>query len=283
MNEKAFSRRTFGKLSLMAGVLGLSTMSSAAKKKVPVGLQLYTLRDLMKDDFAGTLAKVAKIGYPAVEFAGYGHLSAAEVRKLLDDLGLECCGTHEGFDALSAEKIDQTIEFNQAIVNPFIICPSMPGAFRDKGSEGIKAFADAMNEAGAKINQAGMQLCYHNHDFEFKPVDGKTIFDWLLERTEKRLVQIELDTYWAHYAGVDPILWIKKLSGRCPLLHMKDLSKTEPRTFAPVGMGIMNIKGIVKAGQQIGTRWFVVEQDRCQGPALEAVSYSFDHLYRLLS
>jgi len=283
MVEKFCSRREFGKLSLLACAAGLTSASQAQKGKPPIGLQLYTLRDLTKSDFSGTLAKVARIGYSAVEFAGYGGLTAEQVRKLLDDLGLACCGTHEGYGALTPETLAKTIEFNQAIRSPFIICPSMPSEFRDQGGDGIKAFAQAMNLAGEQVRSAGMQLCYHNHDFEFKQVDGKTLYDLLLDNVDRQLVKMEIDTYWVKYAGVDPVKLISRLSGRCPLLHMKDMSKTEPRTFAPVGMGVMDIKSIVQAGLAHGTQWFVVEQDQCKGPALEAVSYSYVNLLRVLS
>jgi sugar phosphate isomerase/epimerase len=283
MFEKEFSRREFGKMSLLAGALGLTRTGLAQKKKLPIGLQLYTLRDLMKDDFKGTIEKVAKIGYSAVEFAGYGNLTAIEISKLLNDLGLKCCGSHEGYDNLVTATIDKTIEFNKAIGNTYVVCPSMPGEFREKGADGIKAFADDMNIAGEKIKKAGMHLCYHNHDFEFKMVENKTLYDLLLERADAKLVMMEIDTYWVKYANVDPMALIKRLKGRCPLLHMKDMTKTEPPTFAPVGMGMMDIKGIVKAGRNSGTVWYIVEQDRCQGPALEAVSFSFANLTTIVT
>ncbi len=282
MFDNDFSRREFAKMTMLAGSLAVAGLGLAQKKKLPLGLQLYTLRDLLKDDFKGTIEKVAKIGYSAVEFAGYGGLPAEEVKKLLDDLGLVCCGTHEGWNGLTADVIDKTIAFNRAIGNPYIICPSMPGEFREKGTEGIKAFSDEMNKAGEQVKQAGMQLCYHNHDFEFKQIENKTLYDLLLERTDAKLVKMELDTYWVKFAGLNPIDWIKKLKGRLPLLHMKDMTKTEPVTFAPVGLGSMDIKGIVKAGRKVAVEWFVVEQDRCQGPALEAVSFSYGNLREIL-
>jgi sugar phosphate isomerase/epimerase len=281
--DRELSRREFGKLATVAAAaLGLGNLASAQNKKLPIAVQMYTLRDLTKIDFKGTMAKVAKIGYTAVEFAGYGGLTAPQVKQLLQDLGLQCAGTHEGYEALTAANIDQTVEFNKAIGNSYVVCPSMPGSFRDKGADGIKEYCDAMNLAGEKISQAGMQLCYHNHDFEFKTVDGQTIYDVMLQRMDAKLVKMEVDTYWVQHANLDPIALINKLGKRCALLHMKDMSKAEPHTFAPVGMGRMDIRGIVKAGKAVAVAWYVVEQDVCQGPADEAIAYSYDNLSRIL-
>ncbi len=280
--NRELSRRDFSKWVALTAAMGLSGLAHSKDKKLPVAVQMYTLRDLAKTDFKGTMAKVAKIGYTAVEFAGYGDLTAPQVKQLLQDLGLECAGTHEGYGALTEANVDKTSEFDKAIGNRYIVCPSMPGEFREQGADGIKTFCDGMNQAGEKIRKAGMQLCYHNHDFEFKAVGGQTIYDVLLERTDAGLVKMEIDTYWVQHANLDPIALIKKLGKRCALLHMKDMTKAEPHTFAPVGMGRMDIRGIVKAGKAVGVAWYIVEQDRCQGPADEAVAHSYDHLSRIL-
>ncbi|OPZ70655.1 MAG: Inosose dehydratase [bacterium ADurb.Bin478] len=281
MFDQPVSRRQFGRWTLAATALGTLAAGCRTKKKLGIGIQLYTLRDLMQNDFTGTLEKVAGLGYPAVEFAGYGGLAAPQVRDLLKRLNLRCCGTHEGYGALTPDALEKTIAFNAAISSPYIICPSMPREFREKGADGVGAFADAMNQAGEKIKQAGMQLCYHNHDFEFQTTDGPSIFDQLLQGTDAELVKMEVDTYWVQHAGLDPIALIKKLQNRCPLLHMKDMTAGEPHTFAPVGQGVMNIKGIIEAGRQAGVQWLVVEQDRCEGSVLDAVAGSYQHLHRL--
>jgi len=281
MFDKPVSRRQFSGWMLAATALATLAAECSKKKNLGIGIQLYTLRDLMQNDFTGTIEKVASLGYPAVEFAGYGGLSAPQVRDLLKRLNLRCCGAHEGYGALTPEMLEKTIAFNTAIANPYIVCPSMPREFREKGTDGVAAFADAMNQAGEKIKQAGMQLCYHNHDFEFHTAERPSLFDQLLQRTDAELVKMEIDTYWVRHAGLDPIALIKKLQNRCPLLHMKDMTAGEPHTFAPVGQGVMDIMGIIEAGREAGVQWLVVEQDRCEGSVLDAVASSYQHLHRL--
>ena len=295
MKRNDLSRREFGQRIIAAGaaigagsVLAVGCGKKEQKKEAaaeacqtPVAVQLYTLRDLMKKDFRGTIEKVAQIGYDAVEFAGYGGLSAQEVKKLLDDLGLLCAGTHEGFGGLE-KNTEERIEFNLAIGNKYIVCPSMPGPWRKKGVDGIKAFGEKMNEIGAKIKKAGMQLAYHNHSFEFGQADGKTIMEYLLQSTDPDLVKLEVDVYWVKRGDVDPATFLKEHPERVRMLHMKDMADDKEHSFAPVGTGILDMKGIVAAARQIGVVWFIVEQDRTKRPVLEAIEISLKNMRELL-
>ena len=278
------TRREFGKNMLAAGAagfLGLRCGSQpAVQPKQPIGIQLYTLRDLMKDDFRGTIEKVAAMGYPAVEFAGYGGMTAQEVHTMLDDLGLACAGTHEGFGGLQAD-LEGKIEFNKAIGNEFIVCPSMPGEYREAGVDGTKTFAGQLNSMGEKIKAADMQFCYHNHAFEFEKADGQVLYDVLMQETDPDLVKAEVDVYWVVRGGVDPVQHIKKYNGRVPLLHMKDMDPSD-ESFAPVGTGSIDLKAIAEAGKASGTVWYIVEQDRTKRPPLEAVEISLNNLKGIL-
>ena len=286
MTRRNFNGRISGLCTALAAGAAVSSgcgMPFIGKKRhTPVGLQLYTLRDLMSKDFAGTVTKVAEIGYDAVEFAGYGGMSSSEVKKLLDDLGIVCAGTHEGYAGLSGGNLDSTIEFNASIGNGFIVCPSMPGEFRKKGADGFKAFGEKMNGIGKKVNAAGMRLCYHNHSFEFGEAGDGHLIDYLLEATDPDLVGLEVDVYWVKHGGVDPAAFIRSHADRCDMLHMKDMADDENKSFAPVGTGTLDMTGIIQAGRAVGADWYVVEQDRTKLPPLEAVEISLKNMRSLL-
>ena len=282
------SRREFTKkLILASSTIGLSALAARCSKNeqdqvdFPIGIQLYTVRELTKTDFTGTITKIAKMGYDAVEFAGYGNLTAPQVKALLDDLGLQCAGTHEGFGNLD-NNLQERIDFNLAIGNEYIVCPSMPEEWRQNGADGIKAFAEKMNTFGQKIKAAGMQLCYHNHAFEFEKVNDKYIIDHLFEATDHDLVKSELDVYWVVRGGEDPVSFLQNHAGRCPLLHMKDMANDKDKSFAPVGTGTLDMKAIIDMAKKTGAKWFIVEQDRTKLPVLEAIEISLHNLRELL-
>lgn len=290
MKKSTLDRRSFlgttaaftaaGAVSALTGMH--SVYAASKSKNLPVGLQLYTLRDIMQKDFTGTLKKVAEIGYDAVEFAGYGGMNAKDLKKLLDDLGLIVSGTHEGFENMEKNP-DATIEFNAAIGCPNIVCPAMPGEWRNKGGDGFRTFGERLTAMGKKVKAAGMQFVYHNHNFEFEK-DGDTfLIDRLLETADPGVVKLEVDVYWVKYAGVDPVQFISSHASRCGMIHMKDMADDSDRSFAPVGTGVIDLQGIVKAAKAAGVKWFVVEQDRTKQPPLEAVTISLKNMRKLLS
>lgn len=289
MNDQMINRRDFSKSILAAGAaltlpvtLGSGCSKPAIRTENLVGIQLYTLREYSQHDFPGTVKKVADMGYDAIEFAGFSNLPAPEVKKMMADLGLVTAGSHEGFEGLDT-KLDERIEFNLGIENPNMICPSMPGIFREAGVDGFKQFAEKLNIFGEKIKQAGMQFYYHNHDFEFQKVDDRCLFSYLLEGTNPDLVKLEVDLYWVKKGGHDPVEFIKKHATRSLMLHMKDMTADESATFAPVGTGIIDFPAIMKVAREIGVRWFVVEQDRSSGNILEEVEISLKNMKKLLS
>jgi sugar phosphate isomerase/epimerase len=288
MKKDKITRRDFtgkivgGALLGIGGFMAAHTESEAQKgKQTSVGLQLYTVRELTGKDFAGTLKQVAQIGYDSVEFAGFGGLSAKDVKKLLDDLGLSCAGSHEGYEGL-AKNLSAVIDFNLAIGNAFIVCPSMPQEWRGKGTDGFKAFGEKLTEIGRTVNKSGMQFCYHNHNFEFEKVDGKYLIDYLLESSDPKAVKSEVDVYWVQYANADPAAFINKYSTRCPMIHMKDMANDEKRSFAPVGAGIMDMKSIVQAARKAKAARYIVEEDTTKGPVLEAIALSLKNMRELL-
>ncbi len=244
--------------------------------KIPIGLQLYTLRDDMEKDFAGTLRKVADIGYAAVELAGYGGLSMRELSGLLADNHLQVAGSHIGLDALESD-LHKVIDENLSLGNSYIVVPYLAEE-RRRTADDWKTVAEIMNRIGETLQTAGMTLCYHNHDFEFKPLpDGQLGEDVLLENTDPLFVKIEADAYWILKAGQDPVAFVKKHTGRVPIIHLKDRDLTDG-SFAPVGTGDLPLDALIAAASEIGTHYLLVEQDICKGPALDAVTLSYNNL-----
>lgn len=239
----------------------------------PIAVQLYTLRDLTAQDMAGTLAKVAELGYEGVEFAGYGNLDILEAHRAVTGAGLKVVGNHTGFDALRND-FNKVIDDNLLLNNKYIVCPSLPGEQRSK--EGYAAFGKEMNELGARVNSAGMTLCYHNHDFEFEKFDGEYGLDLLYANSQPQLVQAELDTYWVKKGGADPVAYIRQYSGRVPLLHIKDMNAEQG--FAEVGNGSLDWPNIFAAAEDGGVTAYIVEQDVCPGDPIDSIRQSIEFL-----
>ncbi|MBN2449699.1 MAG: sugar phosphate isomerase/epimerase [Lentisphaeria bacterium] len=276
-------RRRFLKLSTSvaaAALAGPVPHLPAQEKRKPLGVILYTLRDAMKADFEGTLTRVAGIGYPAVEFAGYYGRSAADIRALLDRLELQCCGAHEGIGGLESDAAARCA-FVQALGGRHLTVPSLPGDVRKQGHDGYRAFGERLSKAGEKVAAEGCVLAYHNHAFEFQMVDGTSLYESMLETADPRFVKLQLDVYWAFSAGLDPAAFIRKVGKRFATLHMKDMPENG-KGFAPVGTGKLDTAGIVAAGREVGVEWYIVEQDRCEGSPFDAVATSFANLQALL-
>lgn len=241
-----------------------------------VALQMYTVRDESQKDFVGTLRKVAEMGYPAVQLSGTGDLSAKDLRKLLDDLGLKVAGAHVNLDALENE-LEQQMTYFLEVGTIDLVVPALPQA-RRADKNGYKQVADSMNAMGQRLKDARMRLSYHNHAFEFEKFDGEFALDLLLGWSDPEFVNWEPDVYWIKYGGQDPAAYIRKYSGRCPLVHLKDMTADASPTFAEVGEGILDWPAILKASEENDAEWYVVEQDRSARPSLEAAKLSLQHL-----
>ena len=244
--------------------------------KIPIGLQLYTLREDMKNDFAGTLQKVAAIGYGFVELAGYGDLSVRQVADLLADNHLQVAGSHISLDALESD-LHKVIQENLTLGNSHIVVPYLAEE-RRKTSDDYKKLAEILSGIGETLQTANMTLCYHNHDFEFKPLeDGQLGEDVLLDNSDPLFVKIEADAYWILKAGHDPVAFVKKHTGRVPIIHLKDRDLTDG-SFAPVGTGDLPLDALITAAGEIGTQYLLVEQDIVKGLAIDAVTLSYNNL-----
>jgi len=245
------NRRTFLQSSFAATVLtSLPTSTLAASHQIKkVGVQLYTVRDLMKSDFAGTIAKVASIGYKEVEFAGYFDHSPKEVRDILDKNGLTSPSCHVSFDVVQ-NQWPETIEAARTIGHSFIVCPYIDEKMRTP--EGWKTIISTFNKAGEASHKAGIQFAYHNHWWEFGPdagLGGKLPYDYLLASTDSKLVKMEMDLGWITVANQDPVTYFKRYPGRFPLVHVKDF-KTLPK-LAPDQIASFDGGSLIKSGDMV--------------------------------
>jgi sugar phosphate isomerase/epimerase len=239
----------------------------------PIALQLYTLREAMAKDFAGTIRKVAAMGYVGVETAGFPGTTPQEASKLFKELGLVVSSAHSRLPL--GEHQNEVLETMAALGCKYLISPNV-GTDYFKSIEGIKQARDLLNEANAVAAANGLRLGLHNHWWEFERVEGQYPYDVLLDGLDPAIC-FELDTYWTKVAGVDPVQVIKKLGARAPLLHIKDGPGVQKEPQVAVGEGIMDIPAIIQAGGS-NTEWLVVELDHCATDMVEAVKKSYAYL-----
>lgn len=290
------TRRSFLKTSSVLSA-GLMIAPSAFKPKSPlIGLQLYTVRDAMDKDPKATLAHVAKIGYNSVEGATYTEtenfygMSPAVFKKVLKDNGLVMYSSHYrlGEDLDKGQVMKGTIlhDWQKAIDDAaevglkYMVCAWLSPT--ERGSlDHYKKVADDLNVAGEKCKKSGIQLCYHNHNFEFEKQGDQYPYD-ILMATDKDLVKMEMDIYWIKKAGQDPIALFKKHPGRYPLWHVKDMDNTPEHSFTEVGNGIINFKEIFKYKNLAGMKYFFVEQDICPGDPFVSIAESIAYIKKNL-
>ncbi|RWZ59013.1 sugar phosphate isomerase/epimerase [Halobacillus fulvus] len=241
---------------------------------IPVAAQLYTLRNETEKDFNGTLKKVADIGFEGVEFAGFGGHSASEVKEMLDELNLKAASSHVPLDELK-NNLDQVIEDQKTIGSSYVVCPYI----EDRSEEDYQTLIEDLKTIGEKVNQEGLTLCYHNHDFELeKLADGRKALTALFEETNEDQLQTEFDIYWLRKAGENPTEWLENYSGRTPLVHLKDMTVDEEKFFAELGTGGVDIEAVWAKGEEVGVQWWIVEQDESRLTPLESLEISMNYI-----
>ncbi len=238
---------------------------------------MFTVRDEAERDFTGALKKVASIGYKGIEFAGYYGMQAQELRKVLEDLGLQAVNSHVPLENL-AKDVNKEIEYAKLLGMEAITVPYLSEAYRMDASAFLKTskLIAGLDECCSK---AGMQLCYHNHDFEFNRIGTEFILDIFLK--ESKGLKLELDTFWTSYAGVDTVEYMERQASRLQFMHLKDMIKAEKPVFAEVGEGCLDIGSFIEKASEIGVRWAFVEQDVCRRPSLESAETSFMNIKKL--
>ena len=249
---------------------------------LPVGLQLYTVRDDMAKDFKGTLQKVKELGYDGVEFAGMYDHTPAEIKAMCAEIGLNPISAHVPLQEM-LEDIDKVIADYKAIGCQYIVVPYVTEE-RRPGGEKFLQMVEEIRTIGQKCKEAGLVLLYHNHDFEFaKTESGEFGLDYLYANVPADLLQTELDQCWVKYAGQDPVAYLQKYSGRSPVVHLKDYyasgeQKEDPYAliglnegekkentafeFRPLGYGVQDVPAIVRAAKAADSQWLIVEQDQ---------------------
>jgi sugar phosphate isomerase/epimerase len=223
-----------------------------------IAVQLYSIRHMVKEDMLGALGHVAEIGYRAVEFAGYGNATVPEIRQRLDDLGVRAVSAHVGFDRF-ANEIDKVIEEMTALGCTHAVVPWLAQEWR--GAERMAELGDRFNAWGVRCREAGIRFGYHNHDFELEPVGDGLLLDLMIEATDPSLVDIQIDFYFTAAAGVDGAALVRRLAGRVPTLHMKDLAPGPELNNLAVGAGLIDWEPILAAAKGAGTEWYIVEQE----------------------
>lgn len=262
----------------------LTRFEAQAKPIKNVGLQLYTLRAELSKDPDAVLKRVAEIGYKEVETFGYtdgkffGKTPQA-FKDQLKSLGLTSPSGHYGTAQLK-NGWDKIVDDAATIGQKYMACAYLTPDERKKADD-YKGFVDLFNKSAETCKKAGIQFVYHNHDFEFKPVDGQLGYDIILKGTDPKLVKMELDLYWTIIAGKDPVELFKQNPGRFPLVHMKDIAKTEKKEFAEVGTGSVDFQRILDASKIGGIQHYFVEQDVCKQPPLDAIAVSFKNMQKL--
>ncbi|GGH84392.1 sugar phosphate isomerase/epimerase [Pullulanibacillus pueri] len=243
---------------------------------IPVGLQMFTLREETEKDFVKTLEKVAQLGYQGVEFAGYGDLSAKELKNILDQLGLKAASSHVPIDQLES-NLSEVIAYQQTIGSKHVVCPFL---FPDRRTEAdYKQLVKSLNQIGETCKKEGLTFSYHNHDFELETLsDGRSALQTLLEDTNPEWVKAEFDIYWLTRAGENPLEWIKRYPNRTPLVHLKDMTTDDERFFAELGTGGVDLKSVTDYGEAAGVEWWIVEQDQSRRSPLESIEISINYL-----
>ena len=296
--KKELNRRTFlfqlaamtasGSLLASCARAGVGTSTAAAATRSAtspdfIGLQLYTVRDQLQADFEGTLARIAQIGYKNMEFAGYYNRTPEQVRATLDKLNLVSTSSHIGAPLLRQDAAGQ-IKAAKTIGQDYITIPSYQFG---KDLAGWRKGVAEFNQWGAMCRDAGLKLAYHNHNFEFAPLEGTTGYEILQNEVDPKLLDFELDLYWARFADQDPLALFAKHPGRFAMWHVKDMVVTDDKKgMSPVGKGTIDFKSYFAHAQQSGLKHFFVEHDSASqypGGSLASIEASYQYLHQLLA
>lgn len=273
-------------------------------KTLPVGIQVYSLREEAAKDFEGTMKKVKELGYDFVELAGLYGIPAAEVKAILDKIGLPCYSAHVS-DLMGDGDINAVLDDYVTIGCKYVVVPYLAEGLRP-GDPNFDEILAKMENVGKLAREKGMTLLYHNHDFEFIKMSGQYGLDFMYDAVCPEILKTELDCCWVKYAGEDPADYIRKYTGRAPVVHLKDYvgrkggkqpyalintdgsgkddgAAADPNDiafeFRPVGYGCQNVPSLIEAGLEAGAGWFIVEQDQWYDRhPLEAAKMSREYL-----
>lgn len=242
--------------------------------------QLYTIREHTKtaDDFARSMEKIRQIGYTAVQVSAIGPIPPTDVKRIVDDNGLTICNTHIAFPRLQND-LEAVIDEHRLWACKHVAVGSMPAEYREGGEASFHRFAQEASEIGRRLHDAGLTFSYHNHSFEFVRFGKRTGLDIIYDESDPRYLQAEIDTYWVQHGGGDPVMWIRKMANRMPVVHLKDMVIVDrQQTMAEVGEGNLNWPAILEACRESGVEWYAVEQDVTPGDPFESLAISYRNL-----
>ncbi len=246
-----------------------------------IAAQLYTVREQLKDPsrLGGVLGRLREIGYRAVEVAGLEPRTVQRFGEELSRSELVACAVHVSLDRLHRDLAALVAECKEWRCR-YVVIPSLPEDYRS--AAGIQRFAGEAAEIAGSLQPFGLKLVYHNHSFELERWDGQTGLEALFAATQAGMLQAELDTYWLQYGGASPAVWIRRLTGRVPLVHLKDMAVDRGTPLmAEVGEGNLDWPDILSACKEAGTEWLVVEQDECRRDPIDSLGMSFRNLAKL--
>jgi len=277
-SELEINRRDFIKTSAGLAVVAGLGCGTAGAKKIPVGLQLYSVRKECEKDFVGTVAAVARMGYQGVEFAGYYNYDARDLRKLLDDNDLKCCGTHTQLDTLLGDQFEKTVEYNKILGNQYLIVPWLAEEKRKTVQDWI-ALAGMFNELADKAQSHGMRVGYHNHTFEYQPLEGQLPWDVFALNTNWNVI-LQFDSGNAGEGGAETLPFLKKYPGRTVTIHLKEFSKTNKKAI--LGEGDVPWPEVFKVCETIGgTEWYIIEEEKDVYPPLQCVEMCLQNFRKI--
>ncbi|WP_217424721.1 sugar phosphate isomerase/epimerase [Halobacillus sp. Marseille-Q1614] len=234
------------------------------------------MKEYTEKDFIGTLEKVAQAGYDGVEFAGYFNTTSQDLKKALNNLGLNAAGSHIAIEDLE-QNLEAMIEYSLNIESPYIICPGLPESYRNS-ADAYKRTAEQFNRIGEKCRERGLLFGYHNHHVEFEKYDGEYGLDILADHTGEENLFLELDTYWAEICGIKSVDLIEKYKQRLKILHIKDMNNFEEKRNVEIGSGAMDFKKIIRAGKAQQVEWYTVEQEEFDKDPLTSIQESYQYL-----
>ncbi|HFI0678717.1 TPA: sugar phosphate isomerase/epimerase family protein [Streptococcus suis] len=238
---------------------------------IPVAIQLFTLCEACQQDMKQTLERVKAIGFQGVELAGYGNLTVEEVRAILDALDLTVAGSHVPLTDL-INRLDEVINEQKLLGNTRVVCPFILP--EDRTHEFYQDLSSVLQSIQLELQSHGMDLLYHHHDFELEPYsDDENVLEYLLRTVDG--LKLELDVYWIQKAGEDPITWINKYKDQLALVHLKDMTKDERATFAPLGTGRTDLSTILNTATPA---YWIVEQDQTDGDPFDSIQTSMTFL-----
>lgn len=277
MNSQHSRRDVLRLATVAATALALPSLSSAKAdaKKIPIGLELYTVRNELPKDFTGTIQAVGKMGYEGVEFAGYygWDNKPTELRKLLDDCGLKCCGTHTGLATLEGDNLKKTADLHKTLGNKFLICPSLSA----KSANGWIDLAKKFNDIAARAKEYDMLVGYHSHGGDFKKFDGKTTWEIFFDNTNPEVIH-QIDVGNTLEGGGDPLAMIKKYPGRTKTTHIKEFGGAPD---APIGEGTIDWKTLLETYETVsGVEWYIVEHEKGNTP-MKSAKACLDNLHKM--